>query len=232
MIKLNKDNKKLLKSLGIIFIAVLLKYRLPHDSYSIIQYIIRPIRFKNTVLYLWGIIPLMLLFIGIREILYSERFAGKGKILNFLIIILIIIPVMNLSLDFTRTNYHWIMRDGLNAVDIADSKIDLGGPDDQLTINFKLKLIDYSRSQNEFKIRVYLPKSLRDYVGKDFYEFENDYRTYGNRSILNVEEQIVAKSDNNYSQQRLFDSGWYLEDVEYELYNKKEVIRIIEHGLK
>lgn len=137
---------------------------------------------------------------------------------------------MNLSLDFTRTNYHWIMRDGLNAVDIADSNIDLSGSDDQLTINFNIKLIDYSRSRNEFKIRVYLPKSLSDYVGKEFYEFENDYRTYGNRNILNVKEQIVVKSDNNYSQQRLFDSGWYLEDVEYELYNKEEAIKIIEHG--
>lgn len=58
MITLSKDNKKLLKYLGILFILGLSAYKLPHDSYSIIQYIIRPIRYKNSTIYLSGIVPL------------------------------------------------------------------------------------------------------------------------------------------------------------------------------
>ncbi|MCY6485057.1 hypothetical protein OW763_11970 [Clostridium aestuarii] len=227
---MSEDNKKLFKYLGIVFIAVLLTYKLPHDSYSIIQYIIRPIRYKNSVIYLSGIIPLAVFIIGIKGILSLERFADKRRILIFLLIVTIIIPIMNWSLDFTRTNYHWLKRDGLNAVDIVDTDINLNGSNEELTINFKLELIDYSRSQNEFKIRVYLPKSLSDYVGKDFYEFEKHYRTYGNRSILNVKEQIVVRLDNDYTRKSSFDSQWYWEDVEYQLYNKKEVVKIMEHG--
>lgn len=230
MITLSEDNKKLFKYLGIVFIAVLLTYKLPHDSYSIIQYIIRPIRYKNSVIYLSGIIPLVIFIIGIKGILSLERFEGKSKILIFLLIVMIIIPIMNWSLDFTRTNYHWLKRDGLKAVDIVDTDINLNGSNEELTINFKLELIDYSRSQNEFKIRVYLPKTLSDYVGKEFYEFEKDYRTYGNRNILNIKEQIVVRLDNDYTRKNSFDSQWYWEDAEYQLYNKKEVIKIIEHG--
>ncbi len=58
MITLSKDNKKLLKYLGILFILGLSAYKLPHDSYSIIQYIIRPIRYKNSTIYLSVIVPL------------------------------------------------------------------------------------------------------------------------------------------------------------------------------
>ncbi|MCM1992558.1 hypothetical protein [Oceanirhabdus seepicola] len=227
---MSDDNKKLFKYLGIIFIGVLLTYKLPHDSYSISQYILSPIRYKNSVIYLSGIIPLVTFIIGIKGIFSLERFENKSKILIFLLIVMIIIPIMNWSLDFTRTNYHWLKRDGLKAVHIAQSDINLGHSNEELTINFKLELIDYSRSRNEFKIKVYLPKSLSDYVGKEFYEFEKDYRTYGNRSTLNVTEQIVVKLDNDYTPNSLFKTQWYWEDVVYELYNKKEEIRIIEHG--
>ena len=60
-----KDNKNLLKYLGIVFIAVLLIYKLPHNSYSIIEYIIPPIRNNNSVIYLSGLVPLILFVVGI-----------------------------------------------------------------------------------------------------------------------------------------------------------------------
>ena len=108
MISLSKDNKMLIKYLGIIFISTLLTYKLPHDSYSIIQYIIRPIRYKGSTIYLTGIIPLVLFFIGIKGLFKIERFADKSKILLFIVIILIIIPIMKGTLDFTRTSYLWL----------------------------------------------------------------------------------------------------------------------------
>lgn len=75
---------------------------------------------------------------------------------------------MRLLLDCARTNYHWLMRDGLNSVDIVDSEITLSGHNEELTMNFKIEIIDYSRSQNEFKIRINLPESLSNYTGKEF----------------------------------------------------------------
>lgn len=230
MITLSNDNKKLLKYLGILFISVLLTYKLPHDSYSIIQYIIRPITYKNSTIYLSGILPLVLFIISIKDILNLKRFAGKSRLLIFSLIVLIIMPIMKWSLDFTRTNYHWLKKDGLNAVDIVDANINLNRSSEKLTVNFKLELIDYSRSENEFKIRVYLSKSLSDYIGQEFYEFENDYRTYGNRSILHVEKQIVVVLNDDYIRKDLFASRWYREDVEYQLYNENQVITIKKHG--
>lgn len=229
---MRKDNKRLLKYLGIIFIAVLLTSKLPHDSYSIIQYIIRPIRYKNATIYISGIIALILYFIGIKGLTNLERFADKNKILIFIAVLVIIIPLMKWTLNFSRTNYHWLIDDGLKAVDIVDANINLAGSNNELTIILKLELIDYSRGQNQFKIRAYLPPKLSEYTGKKFYEFENDYITYGNRNIMNIEEHIVVKLDNDLALRILDDTQWYWEDSEYELYNEQEVIKIIDHGLQ
>lgn len=231
MIKINKDNKKLIKYLIIIFTAVLLTCRLPHDSYSVIQYIIKPIRSRDSVLFLSGLVPLILFIIGIRGILYLDKFKDKNKIFMFLLIIFILIPLMKWSLSFTRSNYHWIMRDGLNSVDIKDSNINLSnnGTDNILTINFNFKIIDYSRSGNKVKIKVYLPKSLSNYTGKEVYEFKNTYRTYGSYRPLNISEQIIVKTDNNVEDQ-LFKSNWFWENYQYEIYNENDSVRIREHG--
>ncbi|WBW99418.1 hypothetical protein [Oceanirhabdus sp. W0125-5] len=228
---MSDDNKKLFKYLGILFLAVLLTYRLPHDSYSISHYILRPIRHKNSVFHLTGLLPLVTFIIGIKRILSLERFANKSKILIALLIIIVVLPIMEWSLDFTRTNYHWLRRDGLKSVDIVESDINLENFNDELTISFNLKIKDYSRKQNKFKIRVYLPKSLSNNIGNEFYEFENEYRTHGNRSVTTIKEQFVVKLDNYSIQKILFKTKWYWEDVVYELYDEKEVIKNIKHGL-
>ena len=91
---MSKDNKKLIWYLGIIFIAILLTYKLPHNSNSIIQYVISPIRVgNNSVFYLSGIIPLVLLIIGISGLFKLERFRSTSKLLIFITIILLVIPV-------------------------------------------------------------------------------------------------------------------------------------------
>ena len=64
----------------------------------------------------------------------------------------------------------------------------------------------------------------------EFYEFENDYFTHGNRNITNIEEEIVLQL-NREKTNELFESKWHREDVEYELYNDEETIKIIQHGL-
>lgn len=227
---MDKDNKKLLKYLGIVFIAVLLTHKLPHNSYSIIEYIIPPIRNNNSVIYLSGLVPLILFVVGIKGFFKLERFKGKSKLLVFIAVIVIVIPLMTWTLDFSRTNYHWIKDDGLRAIDIEDSNISLSGSDSKTTVKVNMELKDYSRKQNKFKIRIYFPESLNSYTGKEFYEFENYYFTHGNRNITNIEEEIILKLDKENTD-KLFQSKWYWENVEYELYNDEEAIKIIQHGL-
>jgi len=212
-----------------LLLSVLLSYKIPHDSYSVAQYIIKPIRNEGGgVFYPSSLIPLTIGLIGIIEFVNLERFANKSKILITLLALVIIIPLMKWSIDFTRTNYYWIRQDHLNAVDIEDPHISLSSINNKVTINMAFDLKDYSRSKNEFKIRVYLPKSLSEFSGIKTYESEKSYLTYGNRNKLSVDESIVIDSNKDINQ--IFDSKWYREDVIYELYNEDEVIRIIEHG--
>lgn len=180
---MDKDNKNLLKYLGVVFIAVLLTYKLPHDSYSIVEYIIPPIRNNNSVIYLSGLVPLVLFVVGIKGLFKLERFKDKSKLLVFIAVIVIVIPLMRWTLDFSRTNYHWIKDDGLKAIDIEDANLSLSGSDSKTTVKVNMELKDYGRKQNKFKIRMYLPESLNLYTGKEFYEFENYHFTYGNRNI-------------------------------------------------
>jgi hypothetical protein len=136
---------------------------------------------------------------------------------------------MKWSLDVNRTNYHWLKNDALEAVDIKDSNLSLKLINNDLTMNFDLELIDYSRKHNEFNIRVYLPDSLREYFGMEYINLENKYRTYGHRRLVNVEEQIILPLSDDYSEQ-FYDFQWTLEDVTYVLYNDKEEVVILQHG--
>lgn len=227
---MSKENKKALQYLGIIFIAVLITYKLPHDSYSITQYIIPPIRGDNSITHLSGIVPLILFIIGIRGLSNLERFADKSRLLIFIATILIIIPAMKWTLDVSRTNYHWIKGDGLRAMDIEESNVSISTINDERIISVTLELKDYGRKQNEFKVRVYLPQGLRDYVGEEFYDFESNYYTHGRRSVTNIREEIKIKANDHYAGRQLSDSKWYWEDLTYELYNDEEKVEIIRRG--
>lgn len=227
---MSEENKKLIKYLGIIFIAVLISYKLPHSSYSIIEYIIRPIRYKNSTIYLSGIVPLILYIIGIRGLFRLKRNENRSKFFIFILTVFIIIPIMKWSLGVVRTSYHLIIDDGLKAVDIADAKVSLSGNNNDITMNVNLELIDYSKSKNDFNIRVYLPEVVSNSLGKEFYELANTYSTYGNRNKSSVNEQIVIDKIDGKNYDDIFNSRWYMEPIKYELYNENQAVKIIDYG--
>ncbi len=72
---MSNERKKFIICAGLILIAGLLSYPLPHDSYSISDYIIPKIHFKNgSTVYLSGIIPVILLVIATRGIFKLEKY--------------------------------------------------------------------------------------------------------------------------------------------------------------
>ncbi len=225
---MSDDNKKLLKYLAIIFIAELLIYKLPHDSYSIIEYIIKPIRRGDSVIYLSSIVPLILIFERIKGLSGLGRFKNKSKVLIFIVVMTILLPIMKWTLDVTRMSYHWLVDDGLSAVDIVDANVSLHTINDETKMNIKLELKDYGRRKKDFKIRIYFPKRWEAYFNKEYYELERRYRTYGYGKIKKVEEEIIVKLKDP-SRKDLFDSRWDWGSFEYKLYNEKESIRIIDH---
>lgn len=174
---------------------------------------------------------MILFIIGIRGLFSLKRFENRSKLLIFIAVLVVVIPLMEWTLDFSRTNYHWIRGDGLKAIDIEESNITLSGMEDEMEISIDLEIKDYGKKENKFKIRVYLPESLSDYTDKEFYDLESYYYTRGNRSILTIQEDIIIKLDDKRNVTRLFDSKWFWEDVEYELFNSQEKIRILQHGL-
>lgn len=231
MIKVSEDNKKSLKYLGILFVVAIITHRLPHDSYSIIQYIIRPIKINNGAIYLSGIIPLILVIISIRGIFQIKKYENRSRIGIILLVFILVIPFMNWILDIAISNYYWIKNDGLNTIDIEEADYNISATDNIVKLDIDLDLIDYGRSQNEFTLRVYLPKTLEKYLGKEYYEFEQYYKTVGNRNKLEIKKQIVIIIDNEDLREKIFDSNYYREDVKYELYNNDETVQIIKHGL-
>jgi len=221
------DNKKLLKYLGVLFIVVLLTSKVPYDSYSIIEYIIRPIGLNGGTLYISGFVPLVIFIIGLRGLFKLERFQNTNKILIIIAVILMILPVMQWTVDAGRTAYHRLNQHELRAVDIVDADISLSGSKEEIIINSRLKLTDYSSGQNRFKVRLYLPKTLAEYTGKAFYDFEQDFVTYGHRNENVIEKQIIMELEDEQARNNLLSSGWYGEDFEYKLYNEQESITII-----
>lgn len=227
---MSKDNKRLIVYLGVLFIAILLTHKLPHDSYSIIQYVIKPIKIGNGELYLYGIVPLILIIISVKGIFDIEKYKNKSRLKIILIIFVIVVPLMNWTLELTRSSYHWIRNDGLNAVDIKEADMNMQGMNNDIKLNLNLELIDYGRGHNQFRIRVYLPKSLSEGLGKEFYELEPIYHTSGHRGVLNVNESIDLYIDNDMARTNIFDSNWSFEDFKCEVFNEDEVVKIINHG--
>lgn len=218
------DRKKLLLYVVGIFLAVLITKPLPHTSYSMIEYIIRPFRFGNGTVNLSGFIPLLLFIYCIRGIYQLDKFKNN-KLITLLIIVIAAIPIMSWTMDITRTGYHYIRRDGLNAVDIEESNISFVGNDNVISLNVNLTIKDYSRGNKDFKIRVYLPKTLSESLNLRYIDLDNSYSTYGGNNKLLVKEEIILHSDSN-TINNIIHSNWYQEKVVYELYNDNQSIKI------
>jgi len=95
-------------------------------------------------------------------------------------------------------------------------------------VNLSIK--DYSRGNNTFKIRVYLPKTLSETLGLEYYDLENTYMTHDGSNGGLVQEDIVFDRVDIDSKMNLYESNWHYEKVVYELYNDNQTITIIDYG--
>lgn len=221
---MKEDNKTLVKSLGLIFLAVILSRKLPHKSYSIMQYIIRPIRIKSSTIYLSGLIPLTLLIKATKELGTLERFKYRGKLFIFIFVVGISSFLMNRLLDMGRTTYHWLGQDGLLAIELEDEGISSSRINDDMKIHIDLELKDYGKKPKAFKVRLHTPKLLEESLGQAYYELNTEYRTYGNRQVLKINEEIPIKLKRGQFQ-RGRDYEFYEEfrqSIGYEIYNEEE----------
>lgn len=227
---LSKDNKKFFIYTGILYLAVFLSYKIPHDSRSLAEIIIKPIRDGGSVFYPSSLVCLVIFIIGIYGFLQLERFSKRSKLLIFLLLIMLFLPFIKWSVDMGRTAYYSLVQNNLRSVDIEDSNITFNGVNDKLVITVNFTLVDYGNSQKQFKCRVYLPETLSKLTGIEIYEPQTVYITNGKHAKQAIIETFDVNLKEGVSFDQLVSSNFNYEDATYELYNDKETVKIIDYG--
>lgn len=228
---MNKDTKGLLKSLLIIFIGVLLLYPLPHDSYTLIQYIIPPIRFENSVLNLAALFPIVMIIMGIRGLFRLERYANKSKIMITIIVLLLVIPFMRSSLGIVKSIYLSNLPGELTALDLVEAKVSIGEiTDTGAKIKVDLVLLSCDNEIKEFKVKMHMPESLKPYFHANHINFKESYRALGRNNRINISEEKHLKLVDGVTVSDVLDSLWFWETYYFDLYNENESLRLIYHG--
>jgi hypothetical protein len=120
-------------------------------------------------------------------------------------------------------NINWLFHQELNALDIKESSIYTSQSDDEIAINVDATLIDYSRSTNHFRIRIYLPEEIANQVGKDVLESDTLYSTHGRGSKTYINENFNLSISKALLPSLLFYDKEYI----FQLYNEKETVEII-----
>lgn len=91
---MDKDHKRYLRAILVIFITALCSMKLPHSSRSVIQYIMPPIKMGGGArLYLSSVLMVIAIMWSYKEIVKSNYF-NINKILRAILIFFIIIPTI------------------------------------------------------------------------------------------------------------------------------------------
>lgn len=219
-------NKGLFIHLGLLYLFVILTYKIPHDSRTIIEALIKPIK-NGGVFYPSTIVATLLILFGLFGFIRLKCFEKRSKILIFMLVVWVILPSMKWSIDFTRSNYYWIKQDNLNAIDIEDANISLSGVNGKNNITITLTLKDYGRDRNQFKFRVYFPEALSQLAGMEVYESQGYYVTSGYRRATTINESFQVSADNMNDYRG---ADWFCEDIRYEIFNDDEAVVNIDRG--
>jgi len=227
---MKKERIKLILWIIMIFVGVAISYKLPHDSYAIIQYIIKPIEYPHGSITLSGLVPLILFVIAIKGIVNLEIFAKKNKLAIILVIFIIVIPLMRWTIDFARTDYYVITNAGINSLDINTSSISFSISNHEVKMNVNLQVKDYGLKNRKFRVRVYLPQSLYNFTDKKYIDLPGEYISHGYRSNQAIQQEISIDQGSIKDENILTSSEWYFEDATYVLYNENQEVKIIQHG--
>ena len=214
----NNDKKRVFISLGIIFITVLLVYKLPHRTYSIIEYIIRPIEIRGNTYIISGFVPIILIIWATNILSKIEKLKGRNTSIIFIAILVIVMPVMKLGIDITRTGYYSIKNEDVSSIEIIDTRAILSIEDNRAIINANLTLKNYSIRDKSLMIRTYFPEELAQIINKTYYESGTVHRTYGNRKVRDIQEIISIELKDEKVREELLNYWRSGPELEYELY--------------
>ncbi|UWG96550.1 hypothetical protein LPY66_16920 [Dehalobacter sp. DCM] len=135
-------------------------------------------------------------------------------------------------MEAVKTAYFWTINDGLKSIDLKDANFKiLDVTDSEATLKIKLTLIDHGRDTTDFKVRLYLPGSLMNYFDTELIELDEQYKTFGHRNVFSIDKNITVNLADGCTAEEVQDSHWYWETFRYDLYNEKQSVKMIYHGI-
>lgn len=226
--RLSKETRQYLLYLGVLFLAVILNYKLPHQSITLIEYMIKPLQIGGYTLFIAKLFSLGILLYGIIGMVKLEGSRKRNRILVFFLIVIVYLPFMKWSLHFVRYSFYRIKQDTLASLDMKEPDIRIQGNDQKATITLEFEVIDFGRGNQPFRFRVFLPESIHEFTGIEVYESETDYRS--GPYPIKIQESFEVLFDDVMKMDQLYLSDWQRGDTVYELYNEKETVQIIDQG--
>lgn len=227
---ISEDNLKLFKAMVLLLLIPLLLYPIPHRSYSIIEYVIRPVALGNVTIFFSGVIIIVLFILGVKGLFSLERYRNASKIVIVIVTIIIIGPLMRGALDYARMGYYWLSGDSLSAVDIAEKSITMSLTNDEATITVNLDLVDYGKSPKTFSLRIYFPEAWEKCFDARYHDFGKSYYTIGNRENIQIREKFQLSLAPDATTEDIFLSSWHRGTVKFKIYNDNEIVLIKYYG--
>ena len=125
------------------------------------------------------------------------------------------------------------LNDELKSIDLKDTSITIQEDmnKNEATVHVKLALTDYGRDIRDFNIRMYLPDSLKSHFNLDSLEFDETYKTFGNRNVLNIDKAITVQLTSDSSAKDIFNTHWDWDTFKYQLYNESNASDLIYHEI-
>ncbi len=227
-----KERKKYFMYLGLLFLATLLTYKLPHNSVSFLEYFIKPIRLGSITIHFSSFIPIGLILFSIIGITNLKQSRIRSKFLMIIILFMVILPFMKWSLDSTRSLFYKSQKQTITSLDIEKADISINGTNNKITVTMAFSVIDYGRGNQRFQFRVNLPPSLSEFTKVSTYESDTMYWSNANRDPLYIVETFDIIFDVDPTMDQFSRIHTYDEATIYELYNEKESVQIIDQGLE
>ena len=202
---------------------------------ALIERIFKPINLNGGTFHYAGIISIMLIYYGLKEIYkYKEyRYLGTGnKRIVWTIIVLLVISksssyvikaVKSLSKDLNAIYYYRESSNNeLNFIQRENGKI---------SINCRFELENCSKEAQEFYIKVLVPETFKKHIVEEEFIFGEDEINKGKKFIMSGKEKKNFQINFTGDREDISDSNscftFSAREFEFVLYNDDEEIKFI-----
>ena len=224
---MKRDNKRYLRAVIIVIIIAICNMKLPHNSKSIFQFIMPPIKTSpGSRLYLSGIITVLILLWSYNEIVKSNYFK-HDKVTIFILMFFFIVPIITKGINVVKIPYY-ALSSGLRTIEVIDSNFGVefdGKPNNKMKISLHLK--NYSSEIKEFNISVDIPKSLSIFIAEDSVMLPKKYMIGPYKDDIYITEIIEFNYAVGYSAEDIFNTNYVYDNYKIKIYNENSELVII-----